>query len=158
MYIVLKVSNKNWIFSLPEIDHEKPISRFDSICTVFFDDVQLFVDSILNEIKNKGYNEAIIVDERLTSTIMALKIGCKLLNAGFEITVGKNRLFTRRNKAVNAIDDFKSYAKLITDKVYENEVVPKIGHCDNDEKEKNPDRIQAFCTWSKDRTSAGIDR
>jgi len=45
---------KNWIFSLPEIDHEKPISRFDSICTVFFDDVQLFVDSILNEIKNKG--------------------------------------------------------------------------------------------------------
>lgn len=91
---------------------------------------------VINEIKNKGYNEAIIVDERLTSTIMALKIRCKLLNAGFEITVGKNRLFTRRNKAVNAIDDFKSYAKLITDKVYENEVVPKIGHCDNDEKEK----------------------
>ena len=92
--------------------------------------------SVISEIKSKNYNEAIIVDERLTSTLVAFKIGCKLLNKGFEITIGKKKIFKRNINNINAIDDFKSYAKLITDKVYENEVVPKIGHCDNDEKEK----------------------
>lgn len=68
--------------------------------------------AVIEEIRVKGYDEAIIVDERLSSTLLAWKSGCRLLNKGFEITVGKHRLFKRQAHSLRAIDDFTSYLNL----------------------------------------------
>lgn len=69
--------------------------------------------ALLKEIRDKGYEEAILVDERFSSTVLAWKAGCRLLNKGFEISLGKKRLFKRKSRATHAIDDFASYAELL---------------------------------------------
>lgn len=67
--------------------------------------------AVLAAIKAKEYREALIVDGRLSSTIFALKSGCRPLNWGFEITVNKQKLLKRRSRAVYALNDFASYSK-----------------------------------------------
>ena len=52
---------------------------------------------IINEIKEKEYTEAIIVDGRLSSTIIAWKAKCKLLNKGFCISINKKHI-TKKKK------------------------------------------------------------
>ncbi len=68
---------------------------------------------ILAEIRQRGYEEAILVDERFSSTLFAWKAGCHLLNKGFEISLGKKRLLKRKSRARHAMEDFASYGELV---------------------------------------------
>lgn len=68
---------------------------------------------ILKDIRVKGYTEAIIVDERMTSTLVAVRAGCKLLNHGWEMTIAKYRLFSRKQYQKDAILDYSSYLDLV---------------------------------------------
>ena len=88
--------------------------------------------ALIEQIKAKEYNEAIIVDGRLSSTILAWKSNCKLLNKGFCISINKKHIFERKNLAVKAIEDFATYAKTLLNIDYDkNKLTPKIGNCDN---------------------------
>lgn len=69
--------------------------------------------ALLAAIKDKGYEEAILVDERFSSTLFAWKAGCRLLNKGFEISLGKKRLLKRKSRARHALEDFASYGELL---------------------------------------------
>ena len=87
--------------------------------------------ALIEQIKAKEYNEAIIVDGRLSSTILAWKSNCKLLNKGFCISINKKHIFERKNLAVKAIEDFATYAKTLLNIDYDkNKLIPKIGNCD----------------------------
>lgn len=90
---------------------------------------------IISEIKQKGYNEAIIVDERFTSTMLAWKANCKLLNKGFETSFGANRLFPRKMRKVKAIEDFSTYIQLVNPEVTQYEISAVLGNPDEDRKE-----------------------
>lgn len=68
---------------------------------------------ILKEIRAKQYTEAIVVDERMTSTLAALRAGCRLLNYGLELTIGKYRLLSRKQYHTQAILDYSSYVTLL---------------------------------------------
>jgi heptosyltransferase-2 len=68
---------------------------------------------VLAQIRSQKYEEALIIDERMTSTILASQAGCRLLNKGFQITMGKLRLFGRKKLAKNAIVDYTSYLKYL---------------------------------------------
>ena len=86
--------------------------------------------TILQDIKAKGYEEAIIVDERLSSTLLAWKAGCRLLNKGFEVTIGKKRLFQRPNHEIKAIEDFASYSRLLGIDPQRGELKAEVGAVD----------------------------
>lgn len=87
--------------------------------------------NILLEIKEKKYTEAMIVDGRFTSTLLAWQAGCKLLNLGFEITIGKKRIFCRKENAKKAIEDFASYTKLLNIEYDKSDLYPVIGKCES---------------------------
>jgi ADP-heptose:LPS heptosyltransferase len=70
-------------------------------------------NTILGDIRAKKYTEAIIVDERMTSTLVALRAGCKLVNYGLELTIGKHRLLSRKQYHKQAILDYSSYINLL---------------------------------------------
>lgn len=91
--------------------------------------------SIISEIRQKGYNEAIIIDERFTSTLLAWKAGCKLLNKGLEISLGANRLFKRKVRKVKAIEDFSTYIQLVNPALAEYEIVAVLGKPNENRKE-----------------------
>ncbi|MDF2566176.1 MAG: glycosyl transferase family 9 [Massilibacillus sp.] len=86
-------------------------------------------------IRQKGYNEAIIIDERFTSTLLALKAGCRLLNKGFEISLGANRLFKRKMRKVRAIEDFSAYIQLVNPALTDYEIAAVLGKPNEDRKE-----------------------
>ncbi|MCE5286373.1 MAG: glycosyltransferase family 9 protein [Pelosinus sp.] len=100
----------------------------------FIDDVFAYSkknkEKIIYEIRQKGYNEAIIMDERLTSTLLAWKANCKLLNIGLEISLGANRLFKRVNRKVRAIEDYASYIEMINPELNQYEITPILGSPD----------------------------
>ena len=118
---------------------------------------------IINEIKEKEYTEAIIVDGRLSSTIIAWKAKCKLLNKGFCISINKKHIFERKNLAQKAIDDFAMYAKTLLNIDYDkNELYPVIGKCDNGKEEIIKNWAESIKKETKDivlivpRTAANI--
>lgn len=91
--------------------------------------------TIISEIRQKEYNEAIIIDERFSSTLLAWQANCKLLNKGFEISLGANRLFQRKIRKVKAIEDFSTYIKLVNPEIDEYEISAVLGNPDEDRKE-----------------------
>ena len=99
---------------------------------------------IISEIQQKGYNEALIIDERFTSTLLAWKANCKLLNKGFEISLGANRLFQRKMRKVKAIEDFSTYIQQVNPESTEYEITAVLG---------NPDekRIEYLEGWIKEQ-------
>lgn len=87
-------------------------------------------NKIISEIQEKGYNEAIIIDERFTSTLLAWKAKCKLLNKGFEISLGANRLFPRKKRKIRAIEDFSAYIELVNPELTQYEITAILGKPD----------------------------
>lgn len=87
---------------------------------------------IISEIKEKGYTEAIIIDERFTSTLLAWKTNCKLLNTGLEMSLGANRLFKRKTRKVRAIEDFATYIKLVNPELTNYEITAILGNPDTE--------------------------
>ncbi len=100
----------------------------------YIDDVFAYQRStkkeILAQIRSKQYEEALILDERITSTILAYKAGCRLLNKGFEVTIGKYRIFIRKKLAENAILDYTSYLKYLEPNICIPDLQPIVGTVD----------------------------
>lgn len=94
------------------------------------------------KIRSKQYEDAIIVDERLNSTLLAWRCGCRLLNWGVEVTLGKWRFFTRKQHRVRAIEDFTSYARLIGINPDPTILRATVGNCD-------PGRETLIAEWLK---------
>lgn len=86
--------------------------------------------TMVEDIREKGYEEAIIVDDRFTSTLLAWKAKCKLLNKGFEISLGANRLFKRKLHKIRAIEDFASYIELLNPHAQNYEIKAALGNPD----------------------------
>lgn len=86
---------------------------------------------VLAQIRSKKYDTALILDERITSTILAYQAGCRLCNKGFEVTVGKYRIFIRKKLAQNAILDYTSYLKYLAPNVPIPNIPPLVGSVDN---------------------------
>ena len=103
---------------------------------IFIDDVFSYKNrhekkNIIAEIKAKQYTDAIIVDGRFSSTIMAWKSGCTPLNKGWCFSIGRKHFFGRKEILPRAIEDFASYAEsLLHIKFNKAELLPKIGCCD----------------------------
>ncbi len=91
---------------------------------------------ILEQIRSKKYDEALIIDERLTSTILAWRAGCRLLNTGFEITLGKYRIPPRKKLAEKAVLDYTSYLKYIDSNAGIPDLKPIIGSIDKESQDK----------------------
>lgn len=85
---------------------------------------------VIAQIKAKGYEEAIIVDERFSSSLLAWKAGAKLLNVGKEISIGIKRIFIRKQHELRASEDFGSYIKLLNPAIDYRGIVPRIGNMD----------------------------
>lgn len=69
--------------------------------------------AMLEQIRSSGYDEALIVDGRYSSTLLALKAGCRPLNWGFGISIGKWRFFSGKRLAEKAIEDYSSYIRYL---------------------------------------------
>lgn len=89
---------------------------------------------IIGEIKLKGYNEALILDGRMTSMLIAHQAGCKLLNYGFEITIAKKKIFSRIERLHWAMDDFCSYCQVLGIPFNYGQLKATIGKCDEGRK------------------------
>lgn len=87
--------------------------------------------SVIADIRSKGYNEAIIIDERLTSTLLAYKAGCRLLNLGLEVTIGKRSFFSRKKRAFRAALDYTDYIRCVAPQIVPKELPPSIGRSDD---------------------------
>jgi ADP-heptose:LPS heptosyltransferase len=100
----------------------------------FIDDVFAYSKKdrkkIISEIRQKNYNEAIIVDGRFSSTLLAWQSGCQLVNKGFEISVGASRWFVRKEREIKAIEDYSSYIQLINPEITSYEVEAVLGKPD----------------------------
>lgn len=92
--------------------------------------------AMLNQIRNSGYNEALIVDERYSSTVLALRAGCRPLNWGFEISIGKRRLFSSKRRAERAIEDYSSYIRYLNPLEPINYYPPTVGSVDQTSRNK----------------------
>ncbi len=99
---------------------------------------------IISEIKQKGYKEALIIDERFSSTLLAWQANCKLLNKGFEISLGANRLFQRKIRNVRSIEDFSSYIQLINPEITNYEISAVLGRPDEN-------RLQYIEEWLREQ-------
>lgn len=90
---------------------------------------------LIKEIKAKDYNMSISIDGRLSSTLIAWKAGCKLLNKGFCFSIGQKHFFGRKETAMKAVDEYAMYAHTLLHINYdESKVLPIIGSCDKDKK------------------------
>ncbi|WP_312518587.1 glycosyltransferase family 9 protein [Anaerospora sp.] len=92
--------------------------------------------AMLEQLRNGNYDEALIVDERFSSTLLALKAGCRLLNKGFEISIGKRRFFSRRYSSKRAIDNYSSYLKYLNPEGEIPCLPPTLGIPDTGSKQK----------------------
>ncbi|SCM83612.1 Glycosyl transferase family 9 [uncultured Sporomusa sp.] len=88
------------------------------------------VKTLIKQIKELGYNEAVIVDGRLTSTFLAFRAGCQLRNKGYGITIGKKRLFSPKPHARRAILDYASYIEYLQPNIHFDNLSPVIGKLD----------------------------
>lgn len=94
------------------------------------------VKELIADVRRRGYREAVIVDERLTSTLLARKTGCRLVNYGFEISIGKGRLFIRKRRAYRAIPDYGDYIRCFDPGLKVKEYAPVVGKADDASREK----------------------
>lgn len=85
---------------------------------------------VVERIQQAGYQEALVVDERLSSSLIAWKAGCKLLNVGKEVSLGIRRIFIRKQRALRASEDFSSYIQKLDPKISYAGVKPRIGDMD----------------------------
>jgi heptosyltransferase-2 len=88
------------------------------------------LDEMLKNIRSVGYEEAIIVDERFTSTLLARRAGCIPLNRGWEITIGVTRLFKRKQRALHATEDYLSYFRMLDGSTLLPTYRPMVGRVD----------------------------
>jgi ADP-heptose:LPS heptosyltransferase len=93
-------------------------------------------NTILEQIKRKNYTEALIVDERFTSTVLAWRAGCKAINKGFEISLGTKRLFNGKRFNERAVLHYTSYIKYLEKDADVPEYLPTIGCTDRSSEEK----------------------
>ncbi len=91
---------------------------------------------MLEQLREGNYDEALIVDERFSSTLLALKAGCRLLNKGFEISIGKRRLFSGKCYSSRAIDNYSSYLKYLNPKSAIPCLPPTVGYVDSESEQK----------------------
>jgi ADP-heptose:LPS heptosyltransferase len=91
---------------------------------------------MLEQIRNLHYDEALIVDERFSSTLLALQAGCRLLNKGFEISIGKRRFFSGKQHAEKAVLDYTSYIKYVNPMEEIQYIRPTVGNVDRVSEEK----------------------
>ena len=92
--------------------------------------------AMLEEIRSKAYEEALIVDERLTSTLLAHKAGCRLLNKGFEISIGKRRFFSGKQFAQQAVMHYSHYLQYVDKQAEVRYIPPTVGRIDEKCREK----------------------
>ncbi|TCL64740.1 heptosyltransferase-2 [Hydrogenispora ethanolica] len=93
-------------------------------------------EEMLHQIRCKNYTNAIIVDERLSSTLMAIQAGCKLLNIGFEITIDKKQYFRRKQRALRASLDYSYYIRCIDSEAEIKYLQPRVGKPDKQSETK----------------------
>lgn len=91
---------------------------------------------LIKQIKELGYNEAVIVDGRLTSTLLAFRAGCQLKNKGFGISIGKKRPFNPKPLARRAILDYAAYIKYLQPNIYPADLLPVMGKLDEESSQK----------------------
>lgn len=92
--------------------------------------------AMLEQIRNSGYDEALIVDERLSSTILAFKAGCRLLNKGFAISIGKHRFFPGKGHDEVAVNHYSKYIKYLQPQSEFRSLAPTIGKIDSVSEQK----------------------
>lgn len=91
---------------------------------------------MLEQICSSGYKEALIVDGRYSSTLLALRAGIRPLNWGFGISIGKWRFFTSKRLAEKAVDDYSSYIKYIQPLGSIDHYRPTVGSIDQTSRNK----------------------
>jgi heptosyltransferase-2 len=91
--------------------------------------------TVAAQIKAAGYQQAIIADQRLSSTLLALKAGCKPYNWGFGISLGALRLFHKPDKADTAIIHYVKYLDYQED-ILPEWLLPIVGGVDPEQEEK----------------------
>lgn len=84
----------------------------------------------IEAIRLSGYDEAIIADGRFSSTMLARRAGCKLLNRGYEISIGANRLFKRKENEPRAMEDYTAYIRLVCPELTSYPISPVLGSPD----------------------------
>lgn len=92
-------------------------------------------NAVVAQIKDAGYRQAIIADQRLSSTILALKAGCKPYNWGIGISIGKLRLFHKPDQADHAILHYVNYLKDFSCIIPE-KLIPVVGRLDLEQAKK----------------------
>lgn len=80
----------------------------------------------IEQIKVSEYTDAVIVDERLSSSALAWRAGCKLRNIGKVVSIfGRRWLSSKLEKSNTAIEHYTKYMKYL-DKNYEYKYMPPI--------------------------------
>lgn len=92
--------------------------------------------AMLEQIRSSGYNEALIVDGRYSSTLLALRSGIRPLNWGFEISIGKWRLFSSKHLDENAMADYSRYIRYLKPLGPINYYPPTVGSVDQTSQNK----------------------
>ena len=83
---------------------------------------------IIEQIKKNKYTDAIIVDERLTSSLLAWQSGCKLRNVGKVISIfGRRWLNPKRMQSDSAVQRYTEYLQYIFKDYNYQYMVPIIG-------------------------------
>jgi ADP-heptose:LPS heptosyltransferase len=91
-------------------------------------------DNIIEQIKKNKYTDAIIVDERLTSSILAWQAGCKLRNVGRVVSVfGHRWLNPNRRQNDSAIQHYTEYLQYIYKDYKYQYLAPIIGGVTEDD-------------------------
>lgn len=103
---------------------------------------------MINRIREKGYEEALIVDGRFSSTLLALRSGCKPIHPGFEISVGGNhrRLFTGKQRAESAIQDYTAFLAYLDSSKPIPDLPPRVGEASESSRQKVADWFAAHQT------------
>lgn len=86
----------------------------------------------VRQIRQQQYTNALIVDGRFSSTLLALKSGCRLKNLGFEISIGTWRPFARKQHTVRADLDYSSCLRYLDPEIPVKEIPPMVGTVDEE--------------------------
>ncbi|SDD80824.1 glycosyltransferase family 9 protein [Sporomusa acidovorans] len=94
---------------------------------------------MIDRIREKGYEEALIVDGRFSSTMLAIKAGCKPIHPGFEISIGPRRLFTGKRRAESAIVDYTAFLAYLDASKPVPDLPARVGDADEASRKKVAD-------------------
>lgn len=106
--------------------------------------------NITKMIRQRGYQQAINIDSRLTSTLIAKLSGCELLNSGWTFSWRGKKYFPRVANHSKAILDFVmdcKYLNIDTGKISIQK--PIIGNIDIDSKDKIADWLKLVSTQTR---------